>query len=275
MAKREVLLQSVAAVIFGLMCFAFFRFVYPSGFFQKEQAEGLFTLGSFVSYLTKPAWLVCYSGNVLMAFGGPSGAPFLITLILLFEWWLLTLVLKRFNVGGMASLYAFLPVMLEWGGYCYPTYLLRSILATIIALSLFLGYTCIKNKWLSVLAGLLALPLIYFLAGNRLNFFVLLILFYETGKEPKRWLYWSLLLVTGVFMPVWMMHFYSLTQEQAYLYPHNGLPSFFPPLLFCFSLLFLQIRKFRDMPIRVLPVIVTVCILLALLGIFIFLIADF
>lgn len=138
-----------------------------------------------------------------------------------------------------------------------------------------LGYTCIKNKWLSVLAGLLALPLIYFLAGNRLNFFVLLILFYETGKEPKRWLYWGLLLVTGVFMPVWMMHFYSLTQEQAYLYPHNGLPSFFPPLLFCFSLLFLQIRKFRDMPIRVLPVIVTVCILLALLGIFIFLIADF
>ena len=77
MAKREVLLQSVAAVIFGLMCFAFFRFVYPSGFFQKEQAEGLFTLGSFVSYLTKPAWLVCYSGNVLMAFGGAAALLFI------------------------------------------------------------------------------------------------------------------------------------------------------------------------------------------------------
>lgn len=89
MAKREILLQSIAAILFGAMCFAFFRFVYPSDFFQKEQAEGLFTLGSFASYLDKPAWLVRYSGKVLMSFCGPSGAPFLITLVLLLEWRLL------------------------------------------------------------------------------------------------------------------------------------------------------------------------------------------
>ncbi|WP_456087011.1 DUF6057 family protein [Parabacteroides sp.] len=275
MAKKEVLLQSIAVVIFGVACFAFFKFVCPVAFFLKEQTDGLFMLGAFASYLAKPAWLVCYSGNVLMSFGGSSGAPFLITLILILEWWLLTLVLKRFDVGEMASLYAFLPIMLEWGGYCYPTYLLPSILATVVSLLLFLGYTYINNKWLSILAGLLALPVIYFLAGNRLNFFVLLVLFYETGKEPKRWLYWSLLLVTGIFMPIWLGHFYSLTQEQAYLYPHHGMPSFFPPLLFCFSLLFLQIKKFRDMPISALSVIVMVGILSALLGSFIFLIADF
>ncbi|MEY8486793.1 DUF6057 family protein [uncultured Parabacteroides sp.] len=275
MAKREILLQSIAAILFGAMCFAFFRFVYPSDFFQKEQAEGLFTLGSFASYLDKPAWLVRYGGKVLMSFCGPSGAPFLITLVLLLEWRLLTLILKRFNVGGMASLYAFFPVVLEWGGYCHPTYLLHSILSTIVSLSLFWGYTYIRNKWLSVLAGLLALPAIYFIAGNRLNFFVLLILFYEIGKDYRRWVYWGLLLVTGIMMPIWMGHFYSLSQEQAYLYPHNGLPSFFPPILFCFSLLLLQMKKFRNMAVRALPVMATACTLLVLLGTFILLLADF
>ncbi|MBC8600673.1 hypothetical protein H8784_02940 [Parabacteroides acidifaciens] len=275
MAKREVLLQSIAVVIFAVICFVFFRFACSADLFRKEQVDDLFTMSTFLSYLNKPAWFVCYAGNALISIVGLSGAPVLVTFVLLLEWWILISVLKRFRVGEMAPLYAFLPIVLEWGTYCHPGYLLHSILSTIVALFIFWRYTYIKNKWLSMLAGLLALPVIYFLAGNRLNIFVLLVLFYETCKEPKRWLYWCLLLVAGSIVPVWMGHFYSLTQEQAYLYPHNGLPAFFPPILFCFSLLLLQMKRFREMPCRVVPVTVMTCVLLALLGSVIYTYADF
>ena len=275
MAKNGFLLQGIAAVLFVVMCFAFFRFVSPSDLFLKEQTGALFTEESFISYLDKPAWLVCYGANLLMSLCGVSGAPYLITFVLLFEWWLLTLILKRFNVGGMAPLYAFLPIVLEWGGYCHPAYQLHSILSTIVALAIFWGYTFIKNKWWYMIAGLMALPVIYFLAGNRLNVFILLILLYEAEKNTKHWFYWGLLLVAGIVLPGWMGHFYLLPEEQAYLYPHPGLPAFFPAILFCFSLLLLQMEKFRNMPVRVMPVTVTTCLMFVLLGVSIYSFADF
>lgn len=275
MAKKGFLLQSISAIIFAVMCFAFYQFVFPSDYFQKEQTGALFTMDSFIAYLDKPAWLACYGGNLLMSLCGPSGAPFLITVVLLLEWWILTLILKRFKIGEMAPLYAFLPVMLEWGAYCHPIYLLHSILSTVVGLSIFLGYTFIKNKWWCMFAGLMALPVIYILAGNRMNLFILLGLLYEAGKNTRRWLYWGVLLIAGIVLPGWMGDLYSLPEEQAYLYPHPGLPAFFPAILFCFSLFVLQMSKFRDMPVRIWPVTITTCFMLVLLVVSIYSFADF
>lgn len=275
MAKKSFLLQSITAVIFVVMCFAFFRFVFPSDLFQKESTGVLFTIESFSSYLDKPAWLACYGGNLLMSLCGPHGAPYMITFVLLLEWWLLAVILKRFNIGEMAPLYALFPVVLEWGAYCHSSYLLHSILSTVVALFIFWGYTFIKNKWWCMFVGLIVLPVIYVLAGNRLNVFILLVLLYEAGKDVKRWLYWGLLLIAGIVLPGWMGNLYSLPEDQAYLYPHPGLPAIFPAILFCFSLLVLQMERFRDMPIRIWPVTVTTSLMLALLIVSIYSFADF
>ena len=88
MAKREVLLQSIAAVIFAVICFVFFRFACSADLFRKEEVDTLLTMSTFLSYLSKPAWLVCYAGNALISIVELAGAPVLITFVLLLEWWI-------------------------------------------------------------------------------------------------------------------------------------------------------------------------------------------
>lgn len=277
MAKKVVSLPGVATTLFAVICFSFFYFIYPQDLFLKEQIVGFsYTSESFISYLSKPAWLACWLSDSLMHFFIPmNGGAFLLTGVLLLEWWLLILILRRFNVGEMSALYAFIPIMLEWGGYCNSDYGMTSILSLIIALSVFLGYTHIKGDRGTMLLGLLSLPLIYSLAGSRLYIMVILVLLYEAEKNKKRWIYWFFLLFVGMMLPEFLQGIYSLTEEQAYRYPHISIFAFFPAILFCFSILLLQIKKLGGMKVNTLSVSVTTLMLLFLLTVSVISQADF
>ncbi|RHJ85389.1 DUF6057 family protein [Parabacteroides sp. AM08-6] len=265
MVKKVVLLQGIAIGIFAIACVWFFQSFYSGDFLKGEGNAFLYTIDYFISYGDKPAWLACYAGDFLMSLSTPQGFPYLLTAILLLEWWLIFRILKKFDVGEMAFLFAFFPIMFEWGGYCNSNYLLSSVLSFIISLSVFFEYTQIRNVKASMVFGLLSLPVIYVLAGNRLNTFVILILLYEAGKNRKQWGYWLVLLIACGFLPNLMQHLYHMSGEQAYLYPYYGIPALFPAILFCFSLLLLQIKSIRDMRISISSVSVTIVVLLAAL----------
>lgn len=277
MASRVILLRNVTAGLLVVISVLFFCYFCPESLFQKDlNPQFSYTFGSFITYLDKPAWLACYIGDLLAhTFIPLGGGPLLITGTLFLEWVLLMLILKKFKVGEMVSLFALLPIMMEWGGYCNEEYLLTSILSFIISLTFLLLFFNLKSGKQTFVWGLVFLPILYFLAGSWLSFYVVMILLYEVGNDEKPWFFWFLLLVLGVLLPNLMQYIYGITQEQAYLYPLPSVQAFFPAILFCSSLLLMQTGTFKEMKVSTLSVSITVCVLLAVLGSSISLYADF
>ncbi|MCD8267985.1 MAG: DUF6057 family protein [Parabacteroides sp.] len=180
MDKREKLFREIVTGVFVLSCVIFFQFFYSDHLFLKEEVVSFNNLPETLSgYLGKPAWLACSLAKILSSAFVPGGA-FLIAVVLMLEWWASFLVLRKFHVGGgMAPLFALFPVVLEWGTYCSPFYHLSSILSLTVTLYVFLGYTLLKKRWLSCLAGFVLLFVVYSLVGSRLFIFVILVLLYE------------------------------------------------------------------------------------------------
>ena len=140
-------------------------------------------------------------------------------------------------------MYALFPVILEWGTYCSHYYHLNSILSLVLTLYIFCGYTLIKTKWLSWIAGFALLFVVYSLVGSRLFIFVILVLLYEAEIGEKHWVYWALLLITGILLPEFLKELYSLSEEDAYQYPHAWLPAFFPAIVLACVLVATQFEK--------------------------------
>lgn len=253
MSKKEKLLQGVVTGVFVLSCIIFFQFFGSEHLFEKEQVADLSSLSGAVSECQgKPALLACSLAKILSSLMVPiGGGALLITLILLLEWWAFTYILKRFHVGEMAFLYALLPVVLEWGTYCSQRYHLASILSLVIVLLLFCGYMTIKNKLLSMLIGFALLFIVYALVGSRLFIFVILVLLYEAEIGEKRWVYWALLLITGIVLPEFLKSVYGLSEADAYQYPNPWLPAFFPAITIASVLVITQFKAIRHLPANV------------------------
>ena len=199
MDKKEKLLQKRVAGLFALLCVIFFQFFDSDHLFLKEEVVSVASLPEvLVGYWGKPAWLACSMAKVLTSLFVPvGGGAVLITAVLMLEWWASLFILRKFNVGDMAPLYALFPVVMEWGTYCSPYYHLNSILSLVIVLYIFCGYIQIKVKWLSWVTGFILLFAVYCMVGSRLFIFVILVLLYEAEIGEKHWVYWALLLITG------------------------------------------------------------------------------
>lgn len=139
MDKKEKLLQKRVAGLFALLCVIFFQFFDSDHLFLKEEVVSVASLPEvLVGYWGKPAWLACSMAKVLTSLFVPvGGGAVLITAVLMLEWWASLFILRKFNVGDMAPLYALFPVVMEWGTYCSPYYHLNSILSLVIVLYIF------------------------------------------------------------------------------------------------------------------------------------------
>lgn len=265
---KETHVKMAVAGVFAISCIVFFQYYCSEHLFLKEQVASLESLPEIVGYMDKPAWLAVFLSDILSSWFIPiGGGAFLLTVVLLLEWWVSVLVLRRFRVGEMAYLYALLPIILEWGTYCSPNYRLYSILSLTITLFLFYGYTLITNKWISLVTGFALLFIIYSLAGSRLFTFVIMVLMYEGEVEKKRWLYWGVLLIAGTMLPELLKEKYMLTEEEAYQYPHAWLPGFFPAIMVAFLLVITQFKGVRHMSANIMSVSVTSGLLVALLAV--------
>ena len=98
-----------------------------------------------------------------------------------------------------------------------------------------------------MLSGFALLFIVYSLVGSRLFIFVILVLLYEAEIGEKRWVYWALLLITGTVLPEFLKSVYSLSEAQAYQYPHPWLPAFFPAISVAGVLVVIQFNAIRNM----------------------------
>lgn len=269
MGKEEKRLQGFVTGIFVLLCVIFFQFFSSDHLFQKEEIVSLVDLpGVLSTYLAKPAWLSCSLSRITNSLFIPiGGGAFSLTIVLLLEWYAFLFVLRKFHVGEMAPLFALIPVVLEWGTYCSPSYHLSYVFSLTILLYLFGGYTMIKSRRMSMVIGFVMLFVVYDLVGSRLYLFVILVLLYEAEIGEKRWGYWILLLLAGIVLPELLRGFFSLTQDEAYQYPHPWLPAFFPAIALGFVLFATQIKELQQMKISACSVSVTTGFLLLLLSV--------
>lgn len=221
---REIVLRVIIGGILAIGCFSLFQFVFPYHLFIKEQNQlFLLTSGYFLSYFGKPASFACYIGDFLTQFFYlRGGGAVVLTIVLLLEWFLFTQVLKKFGIELKAMLFALIPVLIECLLHCQLSYTLSATVSVILVLLLFLLYTGLRHKGLSVIVGLLLLPLLYVFAGAAFFLFLILVIAYEISQRQWRWVYW--LCLTGIccVLPGVVRNFYLQTVHQAYSYPFTS-----------------------------------------------------
>lgn len=246
---KEIRFQLLLAVLLTVGSFFFFQLAYPSHLFLKEQFQlYLFTAAHFLSYFDKPAWLAANIGDFLTQFLYlRGGGPLVLALLFLLEWRLLTVVLKRMRTGVFASLFALFPVAIEWILHTDLLYTPTHTVAFLLVLIAFWGYTCITNKWTSIIAGVLLAGLLYNLAGSASFVFPWMVLVYEASNRKNRGWYWVALFAIILTMPLLLRGYYLLTLSQAYLYPFASLGKYSVILLFALILLIPMLVPVRSL----------------------------
>ena len=253
-------------------CFFYFLYVVPYHIGFKEQMQMfVFSSSNVMSYFSKPAVFACLGGDFLTQFLlFKAGGAAVITLLLATEWWLIVLTLKRFSVKAQHTTYskemlyvvALLPVIVEW--ISIPKYLFSLDLSVsfIIALSTFLIYTKTHGK-ISVITGILLIPVLYLIAGASVFLFVILVILYDIFCGRKRYFYLAVLLGVVISLPVLVRHSCLLALKQAYFYPY---PDIIQGLsLITLALLVLILVCLRNLKLKILKPVIIFIVVVSLL----------
>jgi hypothetical protein len=211
----------VVALGLTFLSFLFFQFLYPYHLFFKEQIQlFLFTPDYFLSYFNKPASLTSYAGDFLTQFFYlRGGGAAVLSLLFLIEWLLASFVIKRITLSKNAPLWALLPVAIDWILSCDLLHPVSFTVGFIGMLVLFLIYSAILNRFLSLIAGTLMALYGYSLIGSSFLIFPLLILVYDWKKEPFNWAKYLLIVATAFSIPFLFRYNYCLTNLQSYIFP--------------------------------------------------------
>ena len=231
----------------------------------------VFNSSYVLSYFSKPAVLACLGGDFLTQFlFFKVGGAVVITLLLVTEWWLIFLTLKRFSIktqhttSSKAMLYvvALLPVIVEW--ISLPNYLFSLDLSVsfIITLSTFLLYTKTERK-VSIITGILLIPVLYILAGASVFLFFILVVLYDIHCGRRRYIYLVVLLGVVMSLPVLIRHAYLLTLKQAYFYPYPTIMQGLSPVTL--AMIILLFVCFRSLKLKILKPSVTFFVLVSFL----------
>jgi len=203
------------------LSFLFFQFFYPYHLFFKEQIQlFIYTPDYFLSYFNKPAWLTSYAGDFLTQFFYlRGGGAAVLSLLFLTEWLLASFVIKRITFTKNTPLWALLPVGIDWILSCDVLHPVSFTIGFIALMVLFLIYSSILNRWLSLIAGAFMSLFGYWLIGSSFLIFPLLILAYDWKKEPFNWAKYLLIVATAFSIPFLFRYNYCLTNLQSYIFP--------------------------------------------------------
>ena len=213
------------ALIIG--CFLYFRFVVPYHVAFKEQIQLFVYNFSYISsYFSKPAAFACLAGDFLTQFlYFKVGGAVVIILLLVTEWYLIFLILKRFSVKRYALLWSLLPVIIEWISLPALLFSLALSVSFIIALSGFILYLFLIESFYPFIAKplsrslyreafiakplsrslyrkafiakplsrsfyreafiIILIPVLYVIAGASVFLFVILAILYEIHRNKK------------------------------------------------------------------------------------------
>ena len=228
-SKTTILGWVAAGIALAIGCFLYFQLVVPYHVRFKEQIQlFVFSSSSVLSYFSKPAVFARLGGDFLTQFfyliGGGAA---IITLLLLTEWRLIFSTLKRFSQRNafLLGVVSLLPVIIEWILYPDLSFSVALSVSFIIALSAFILYTKTKGK-MSIVLGIILIPILYIIAGASVFLFVVLAVLYEVQGERQKAKgkpFFALRLLPFalcLFMPFIFRHIYLLTLKQAFFYPY-------------------------------------------------------
>ena len=210
--------------VLGISSFLYFRYVVPYHICFKEQIQlFVYSSSSFLSYFSKPAFLVCLGGDFLTQFfyfkGGGAAVA---SLLLIAEWRLIFLILKRFSVKKPHDmsllLWSLIPVMIEWIYFASVAFFVSFSVSFIIAMAVFLFYAQTSGK-ISVAAGILLILPLYLMAGASVFLFVAITVLYEIYHGKKRFIYCTAIIGLSLIIPLLLRLHFLLTLKQACFYP--------------------------------------------------------
>ena len=238
-------------------CFLYFRFVVPYHVAFKEQIQLFVYNFSYISsYFSKPAAFACLAGDFLTQFlYFKVGGAVVIILLLVTEWYLIFLILKRFSVKRYALLWSLLPVIIEWISLPALLFSLALSVSLIIALSGFILYLFLIESFYPFIAKplsrslyreafiIILIPVLYVIAGASVFLFVILAILYEIHRNKKNQLsilnsQLSILLPLSLILPFLLRFFYLLPLKQAYFYPFPDIAHMLSPVSLLLIVLF-------------------------------------
>ncbi len=243
MNSSEKIQKLLIAVGITTVTFLFFNFFYAYHLFLKEQTQLFFYNSTyFFSYLNKPAWLASLSGDFLTQFFYMRYVgPLILALIFLIEWQLGASALKKIGKTKHVLLWALLPVATDFVLHLNLYHSLRVSLAYILVLILFLGYTKIKSKGISLFTAVLISFVGYSLAGTSIFLFPFLYFFYQKGQQKFISIPIFLIVLINPFL---LRGYYLLTFQQAFIFPALHLKSLI--LSASFALIILLTRSIKN-----------------------------
>jgi len=229
---RTTLVQGAIILLWGVACLVFFQGYYHYHFFYQEQNQiFLLTADYAASYLQRPAWLACLTGDFLTQFYYYLWAgPVILTLALLTVGDLARRALQR---AGITRWWAFgialLLITIE-AVFCLKTsYRLSSVIALGGGLATYLLASRLyrRGKTATVLTMLIVTPLTYWLFGYGLWVFLILIVIEIICLRRKERFHWTTLFFLA---PIWLALFIIplaptccyLTPGAALAYPGMG-----------------------------------------------------
>lgn len=238
MAEYEKKIDWIIPVSLVGISFLFFQFFYPYHLFFKEQILlFLFSSDYFLSYFNKPAWLAGYTGDFLtQLFYLRGGGATVLSLLFLLEWMIGSIVIKRIFSTTKASVWALLPVIADWILHLEILHSVSVSIGFILVLLLFLIYTLISNRWLSIVSVPIVIFTGYWLAGMTILILPVLIVARDYKHERFSLLKWIVAVTLAVAIPLAFRHNYLLTTLQAYIYPAIQVQSLLLPAAFIFTL---------------------------------------
>jgi hypothetical protein len=223
----------------ALISFLFFQLFYPYHLFFKEQIElFLWTKGYFLSYFHKPAWLACYAGDFLTQFFYlRGGGPVVVSLLIAAEWLLSSLVIRKICNSRLSFLWGLLPAGCDWILYCDLMHPVSVSIGFILVLILFLAYSSILYRTLSIFAGSLFMVSGYCLVGNSILILPLLIIFLEWKRKRIYWPWWLVWVFIVLSAPFLLRIHYLLTPLESWIFPGIKIHALLLPVFMMVSLM--------------------------------------
>jgi Family of unknown function (DUF6057) len=231
MEKKKVFKYSeyLFSVIFFAGIFVFYAFFYNSHLHFEEQFQLFLLTGDFfTSKIVYPGGFSGWTGGFLTQFYYLSLAgPMIIAGLLLALQQIMKRILYKVKSGPVPFPFSFIPSMLAGMMLCNEFYPLSAIIGFLISMLAGLAYVGIKGYRTRFIAGLIFIPLTYWLAGGSFISLVLLMLVYElllylrswkkadTGKAPlnsyiiRRW-YFIAYIVIAAGIPLLVRQFLIL-----------------------------------------------------------------
>jgi hypothetical protein len=167
--------------VFFTGIFIFFAFFYNNHLHFEEQFQlFLLTCDYFILKLGYPGGFSGWTGEFLTQFYYLSLAgPFLITGMLFALQQVIKRILKKVNSGNLLFPFSFIPSLLSGMILCNEFYPFSAIIGFLLAMVAGLVYVTIRREKIRFMAGLILIPLTYWLSGGSFVSLLLLMLFFE------------------------------------------------------------------------------------------------